>query len=121
MGLHIHQGAVRSIYIDKFNEVNSEKILTGSTDNTMQLWNLYTGNNLTFSVKQGWNIQDCLIWKRGVACSADKYLKVWDCESKPMAQEVKAHCAGITNFNILDKIGEQKLAISGSFDDTIKI
>ena len=74
-----HSSLVRTFQVDEI----SKKIITGSTDNTIKIWNLETGECLkTLEDHKGW-VTSILLYNdnKFISCSDDKTIKIWSLDS----------------------------------------
>eukprot|EP00825_Cyclidium_porcatum_P001222 TRINITY_DN10555_c0_g1_i3.p1 TRINITY_DN10555_c0_g1~~TRINITY_DN10555_c0_g1_i3.p1 ORF type:complete len:392 (-),score=59.72 TRINITY_DN10555_c0_g1_i3:106-1281(-) len=95
-------------------------IVTGSSDNTVSIWNYETGlirsqKCHSGSVNSIAITNDC---KYIITGSRDSSIKVWDFESFAIVNEFKDHCKSV-NAIVLSK--DEKYLVSCSQDKTIKL
>ena len=97
--------------------VKDNLIISGSCDNTIKIWDIYTGNCIktleghTHFVMSVF-LKDNLI----ISGSCDNTIKIWDIISGTCLKTLKGHTNYVMSIFIKDNI-----IISGSDDNTIKI
>jgi hypothetical protein len=97
--------------------ISDGKLISGSSDSTIKIWDLQTGKELhTLNGHQDRII--CMTTFNGklISGSLDKTIKIWDLKTGLELQTLNGHQGGISCIMFFDG----KL-ISGSFDRTIKI
>jgi WD40 repeat protein len=112
-----HQGAIGSIVFI----ANSNRMVTGSADNTVMVWDINTGKAVVTLAGHTGNITSVAALpdgKRIVSGSRDKTAKVWDEITGEEIATLKGHTADITSVAILP---DGKRVVTGGDDQTVRI
>ena len=108
---HRPQGLRRSVALD------GQRIVSGSYDNTIKVWDLETGAQLhTLTGHEGWRHSVALDGQRIVSGSSDKTIKVWDLETGAQLHTLTGH-----EGNVFSVALDGQRIVSGSKDKTIKV
>jgi WD40 repeat protein len=115
--LEAHQDLVSSVVLS----ADQTKVVTGSWDNTIRVWNAQTGKLEQSLAGHERLVNSIAISDDGtnlVSASDDKTLKVWNLQTGELIQTLKGH-DDVVNSVALTPDG--KTAISASDDETIRI
>jgi WD40 repeat protein len=112
-----HANGVRSVAVT----ANGRRAVSGSTDNTLLLWDLQVGRVLReFTGHSGWVLAVAATanGRYAVSGSFDRTVKVWDLESGRVEHTLTGHKQHVLAVAVtLDGLR----AVSGSYDCTIKV
>jgi WD40 repeat protein len=115
--LEAHQDLVSSVVLS----ADQTKVVTGSWDNTIKVWNAQTGK-LEQSLAGHERLVNSIAISDGgtnlVSASDDKTLKVWNLQTGELIQTLKGHDDVVNSVALT---AEGKTAISASDDETIRI
>ena len=108
-----HTDAVMCLQFDEM----SSRLVTGSFDNTLRVWDTESGNCLAIlkghtRVIRALQFDDCKI----VSGSMDSSIRIWNSKTFECIRVLNAHSEGIVCLHFMDK-----LLASGSVDGTIKV
>ena len=104
-----HSGSVNSVAIE------GERIVSGSDDNTINVWNFEGECLKTLEGHSRWVRSVAIEGERIVSGSDDNTIKVWNFEGECL-KTLEGHSGGVTSVAI-----EGERIVSGSYDRTIKI
>ncbi len=96
------------------------QILSGSTDKTLKLWDLQTGECLRTFVGHEGTVEKILLVPNSslaISCSADLTIKLWELSKEDCLKTFVGHKAEILDL----KINKHKQIISASIDRNIKV
>merc|ERR1719270_2488171 len=121
-----HRDAVTCLSLTEAANVTSSRqrprIISGSLDRTIKLWDLATGDCLStldwMSSEGHTGVVRCLqtdAW-RIVSAADDKTIKVWSLDSGQRLVTLRSHSDGVTCLQFNDFF-----IVSGSYDKTVKL
>ncbi|EAZ90378.1 WD40 repeat domain-containing protein [Crocosphaera chwakensis] len=100
---------------------DGKKLISGSCDGTIKVWDLATGNLENTLKNHSYSINILAVTtdsKKVISGSRDQTLKIWDLDTENLENTLKNHSYSI---NILAVTTDSKKVISGSRDQTLKI
>lgn len=114
--LHIlnqHTGAIWSLAL-----VNDTLLASGSTDQTIKLWDLHTGRCVRTLEGHTGTVRSLLLAANGslVSGARDGTVRVWDTESGECRFVLRGHAMTIREMAV-----EENLVVSGSYDRTARL
>lgn len=118
--LAVASGPVWSIAVSP----NSKTIASGSTDGTIQLWQVNANNvRVPIRILSGhadpvWTLAISPDGNLLASGSADKTIKIWDLNTGTLLDTLKGHTAGVFSVAFSP---DSKMLASGSFDKTVKV
>lgn len=123
--MHGHNGYITSLinYYD-FN-TNTIMIVSGSTDNTIKVWEYENPNSIYTFEGHTDNVNSIGYYRDNdnvfiVSGSCDGTIKIWNTESKENIETLTEHTGSVSTIHICE-YDNKNLIISGSRDNTIKI
>jgi WD40 repeat protein len=98
---------------------NSNRIITGSRDKTIKIWNIENGDCLTTLMGHSNMISSLILISDTKLASAgwDNLIKIWDLNTNKCIRTYKGHDKWVECLCLFKNLQ----LISGSFDNTIKI
>ncbi|ETO08838.1 WD repeat-containing protein, partial [Reticulomyxa filosa] len=112
-----YENAIRSI---KFS-ANGNKMITSSNDNTVRIWNVTSGKQIT-TLKGHYNIvyRAELMSNENIAvsCSSDKTIRLWNVHNRTEIMRLHGHLSTIWSINISPN---NNTIVSCSSDKTIRL
>ncbi|NEQ75681.1 MAG: WD40 repeat domain-containing protein [Okeania sp. SIO2C9] len=112
-----HNGRVYSVSISN----DGKKIVSGSSDNTIKVWNLETGELIRTLTGHDRPVNSVSISNDGkkiVSGSGDNTIKVWNLETGKEIRTLTGHNGWVYSVSISN---DGKKIVSGSSDNTIKV
>ena len=117
MTLHGHESWIYSAVFSP----DGTRIVSGSTDNTIKLWDAESGKELrTFKGHEGWvgTVAFSPDGKRIISGSQDNTIKLWNANSGEELMTLRGHNNGVW---AVEYSPDGKKIVSGSLDNTIKL
>lgn len=112
-----HTGQVTAVTMDPFNSF----FVTGSSDRTMKIWDLATGNlQLTLS-GHIMAVRDMVISSRHpylFSCSEDKTVKCWDLEKNVVIRDYHGHLSAVYTIDIHPELN---IIVTGGRDSAVRV
>lgn len=112
-----HTGQVTAVTMDPFNSF----FVTGSSDRTMKVWDLVSGNlQLTLS-GHIMSIRGMVISSRHpylFSCSEDKTVKCWDLEKNMVIRDYHGHLSSVYTIDIHPELD---IIVTGSRDSSVRV
>lgn len=108
-----HSGSVTCM------QVNESRVITGSSDKTMRLWNLNSNKQTATFMGHSKTVSSLKATQRCLASgAANGTVRLWDIEATVPVSTYKEHSRSITALAFL---GEDRLLLSSSADGTIRV
>jgi len=110
--LQVHTNWFKSVYV-----VAGDRIVSGSEDNTIRIWDINTGQCIhTLQGHTHWILSACVAGDRIVSGSRDRTIRIWDINTGQCLHTLQGHTSWIKSVCVADD-----RIVSGSFDNTIRI
>ena len=116
-----NQGAILSV--EAF--AKGHKAISGSSDNTLKVWNLQTGEEEMTLIGHQESVNSVSIIKnsinsscKAISASSDNTLKVWNLQTGEEEMTLIGHKGAVLSVKVFDC---ERMAVSGSEDKTIKV
>ena len=112
-----HTGWVNAVAVTE----DGKRAISGSDDNTLQVWDLTTGKELFTLKGHSSSVYAVAVTedgKRAISGSDDKTLKVWDLTTGKEQFTLNGHSSSVKAVAVT---ADGKRAISGSWDKTLKV
>lgn len=112
-----HEGAVNAVVLN----ANGDLALSGSSDQTLRLWDLATGRVVRCLEGHGGAVFALALADNGrtaLSGSYDQTLKVWDLSTGHAVLTLEGHAGEVSAVAMT---GDGRLAVSGSADRTLKV
>ncbi|MEC4813604.1 MAG: hypothetical protein SAK29_10100 [Scytonema sp. PMC 1069.18] len=124
-GLFSHESSITTLAVTPNYENQSKRVISGSADNTLKIWNLESTGELNYEIfdlkghTSEVNTVVCsLDGKMIISGSSDKTIKIWSLSTRETLFTLTGHTDKV---NVVALSPNSKQLISGSDDKTIKV
>ena len=97
--------------------VGEGKIVSGSLDGTIKIWDLQTGQLLQTLEGHPHAVPSVAVRGGKIVSGANSIIKIWDLQTGQLLQTLEGHIHRVTSL----AMGEGKIVVAGTLNNTIKV